>query len=539
MRPYAAAGIEMAKLALKPQVAAFLEIVTSHGGPDLRFEEIEIQSEYPQAGRTIRELRVRSTTGAVIVALRKQDGTFDTTPEPDVPLEIGDVLIAIGTEPELRALEDLFAPKAGVGSNAVDRLAEAVGALAGREVALERPKDASLGDYATNVALQSAKAPGARRASSRRSSREARRAARGRERRGRGAGLRQPPAHRRVLRRGARRDRRGLRRRLAGAPERIQVECVSANPTGPITVASARNGAYGDSVARLLAFAGTTVEREYYFNDAGGRWIASARSVEAARRGEAPPEDGYHGAYIADLAREAGRPGAADARADPGDARALPHPLRLVGEAERARAATLPAILAPLPTYEADGALYVRSTDFGDEKDRVLLRSADGGCRPTRPPTSRTSRTSSSAASTARSTCSAPTTTAVAGWYAVVARMLGYDPARVEVLLYQFVHLTRGGEQTKMSKRKGDVVFLDDFMDEVGVDAARWYLVNRGPDQTIEIDIDLAAEKTQKNPVYYVQYAHARIAGILRNAPRAPVRRRRRGCRWSRPSASS
>ena len=100
--------------------------------------------------------------------------------------------------------------------------------------------------------------------------------------------------------------------------------------------------------------------------------------------------------------------------------------------------------------------------------------------------------------------------------------MLGFDPERVEVLLYQFVHLTRGGEQTKMSKRKGDVVFLDDFIDEVGVDAARWYLVNRGPDQTIEIDVDLAAEKTQKNPVYYVQYAHARIAGILRNAPERP-----------------
>jgi voltage-gated potassium channel len=116
VRPYAAAGIEMAKLALKPQVAAFLEIATSHGGPDLRFEEIEIRREYPQAGRTIRELRVRSTTGAVIVALRKHDGTFDTTPEPDVALEIGDVLIAIGDEAELRALEDMFAPKAGVGT---------------------------------------------------------------------------------------------------------------------------------------------------------------------------------------------------------------------------------------------------------------------------------------------------------------------------------------------------------------------------------------------------------------------------------------
>ena len=97
--------------------------------------------------------------------------------------------------------------------------------------------------------------------------------------------------------------------------------------------------------------------------------------------------------------------------------------------------------------------------------------------------------------------------------------MLGYDPERIEVLLYQLVHLTSGGQQRKMSKRRGDVVFLDEFMDEVGVDAARWYLVNRGPDTAIEIDVDLAAEKSVKNPVYYVQYAHARIAGILRNSP--------------------
>jgi len=116
VRPYSSAGIEMAKLALKPQVAAFLEIVTSHGGPDLRFEEIEITPGYAQAGRTIRELRVRSTTGAVIVALRKRDGSFDTTPNPDSPLDVGDVLIAIGTEPELRALEDLFAPREGIGA---------------------------------------------------------------------------------------------------------------------------------------------------------------------------------------------------------------------------------------------------------------------------------------------------------------------------------------------------------------------------------------------------------------------------------------
>ena len=118
-------------------------------------------------------------------------------------------------------------------------------------------------------------------------------------------------------------------------------------------------------------------------------------------------------------------------------------------------------------------------------------------------------------------------------WYAAVARMLGYDPERIEVLLYQLVHLTRGGELAKMSKRRGDVVFLDEFMDEIGVDAARWYLVNRGPDQTIEIDVDLAAEEVEKNPVYYVQYAHARIAGIERNAGerRGLGRSRRRAAR--------
>ncbi|HXV57293.1 MAG TPA: arginine--tRNA ligase, partial [Gaiellaceae bacterium] len=106
----------------------------------------------------------------------------------------------------------------------------------------------------------------------------------------------------------------------------------------------------------------------------------------------------------------------------------------------------------------------------------------------------------------------------VRGWYEVIARMLGYDPARVEVILYQLVHLTRGGDVMKMSKRRGDVVTLDEFLDEVGVDAARWYLVSRGHDQTITIDVDLAREKSEKNAVYYVQYAHARIAGILRNA---------------------
>lgn len=111
VQPYASAGTEMAKLAFKPQVAAFLDLVSSHTGPDLRFEEIEITTDCPQRNRTIRELRIRSTTGAVVIALRKPDGAFDVTPSPDVAIEAGDVVIAIGTEPELKLLEDLFAPE--------------------------------------------------------------------------------------------------------------------------------------------------------------------------------------------------------------------------------------------------------------------------------------------------------------------------------------------------------------------------------------------------------------------------------------------
>jgi voltage-gated potassium channel len=112
VRPYTAAGIEMAKLALKPQVAAFLELVSTHAGPDLRFEELEVSAECPEAGRTIRELAIRRTTGAVVIAVRKTGGRFEITPDPDERIEVGDVVIAIGTEPELRALEDMFAPRA-------------------------------------------------------------------------------------------------------------------------------------------------------------------------------------------------------------------------------------------------------------------------------------------------------------------------------------------------------------------------------------------------------------------------------------------
>ncbi len=239
-------------------------------------------------------------------------------------------------------------------------------------------------------------------------------------------------------------------------------------------------------------------------------------SVEAVRRGEEPPEDGYQGAYIQDLAALKGDPVPLmlkEIEATLERFRVHLDSFRRQSELEQ----RLPELLPRVDTYEKDGALWARSSAYGDDEDRVLLRSGD------RSPTYRAADIAYLVDKLERGFDRAIYVLGAdhhgtRNWYAAVARMLGYDPERIEVLLYQLVHLTRGGEQTKMSKRRGDVVFLDDFMDEIGVDAARWYLVNRGPDQTIEIDVDLAAERSQKNPVYYVQYAHARIAGILRNA---------------------
>jgi arginyl-tRNA synthetase len=404
-------------------------------------------------------------------------------------------------------------------ASSVERLAAAIGGLAGSEVELERPPDTAHGDYATNIALRTAKTAG-------RAPREI---------------AEELAAKVTTLPEVERAEVAGpgfVNVWLAdsffvgalgevdadyggGSAERrepIQVEMVSANPTGPIHVASARNGAYGDSVARLLEFAGHDVAREYYYNDAGTQMERFRASVEAVRRGEPVPEDGYQGAYIADLAREEGDP--------------VPRMLEQIeATLERFRIhfdswakqsvleASLPELLERLPTYEEDGAIFVRSTEFGDEKDRVLIRSAERGGLPTYEAADIAYLRDKLERGFDRAIyVLGADHHGVAGWFAVIARMLGYDPERVEVLLYQLVHLTRGGEQTKMSKRRGDVVLLDEFLDEIGVDAARWYLVNRGPDQTIEIDIDLAAEKSQKNPVYYVQYAHARIAGILRSA---------------------
>jgi arginyl-tRNA synthetase len=400
----------------------------------------------------------------------------------------------------------------------VEQLAAALAEAAGAPVTLDRPADPAHGDYATNVALQLA---GRLRRSPREIAEELATAAAAIDGVARatvaGPGFVNlelddtwfTDALATILEAGS-----DFGSGSAATPERVQVEMVSANPTGPMTVAAARNGAYGDCVARLLEFAGHDVEREYYYNDAGAQMDKFRASVDAARRGEDPPEDGYHGDYIGELARKEGDP--------------VP---RMLGQIEAALERfrihfdtferqsvvelEIPEAIALLETYEADGALWARTEAHGDEKDRVLVRS-DG--TPT--------YFAADAAYVRRKYAKGfdhliyvlgADHHGYVGRLQALAEMLGHPRGSLEVLVYQLVHLTKGGEATKMSKRRGDVVFLDEFIDEIGVD------VSRGHDQTIEIDIDLAAEKTAKNPVFYVQYAHARIAGILRNAPEGHV----------------
>ena len=301
---------------------------------------------------------------------------------------------------------------------------------------------------------------------------------------------------------------------------RIQVELVSANPVAPLTVGSARNGAYGDSVARLLKFAGDQVEEEYYFNDSGRQIDLFRKSVEARRRGEAPPEDGYVGEYVNEIASREGDPVQAMLEEIQAEVEAFRVPVdtwRNQAELEQA----IPELLPKLDTYEAEGTLWARTSNYGDDKDRPLVRSTDGSYLYFAADVAYVRDKLERGFDRAIYVLGADHHGYV-GRLKAAAQMLGYDPERIEVLIYQLVHVVEGGRAKRISKRRGDVVFLSELVDKIGVDAARWYLVSRGHDQTIDIDVDLAAERTQKNPVYYVQYAHARIAGILRNAEQSP-----------------
>jgi arginyl-tRNA synthetase len=334
--------------------------------------------------------------------------------------------------------------------------------------------------------------------------------------------------------------------------ERVQVEFVSANPTGPLHVGHARNAVLGDAIARLLEAAGHTVEREYYFNDAGGqmdRFGASveARYLQALGRDAEVPEDGYHGdyvtAYAADILREHG-----DALAD------LPPEERLVRlRTEGARRAmdgireslarfgvlfdtyvseatleergeigeAIDRLAAAGKVYEADGATWFRSTDYGDDKDRIVIRS--------------NGRHTYFGADCAylidkfRRGFDHLIYVWGADHHGDVVRVkgaadaLGFDPDRVELTIYQFVAFQRGGEPLQMSKRAGTFVSLDELLDEVGADAARFHLLLFSNDHSMRFDIEEVAEQTMENPVYYVQYGHARIASIVRKAVEAGI----------------
>ena len=406
-------------------------------------------------------------------------------------------------------------------SRAIQRLEAELERLAGAPVTLERPSRSEHGDYATNVALQLAPTDGkppreVAEAISERAAdlAEVERA----EVAGPGfvniflAPSWYGDALGEILEAG---DAYGGR--FVETREQIQVEMVSANPTGPLTVGSARNGAYGDAVARLLQFAGHAVEREYYFNDVGRQIELFRESVEARRRGEEPPEEGYSGDYVSEIATEPG---------DPVE--------RMLDEIRRELEAfrididswvlqreivesEVPEVLPGLDTYEAEGTVWARTSAYGDDKDRPLVRSGDGSYLYYAADIAYVRNKFERGFDRLIYVLGADHHGYVARLKAAAA-MLGYEPERLEVLIYQLVNIVEGGQARQASKRRGDVVFLSELVDKIGVDAARWYLVSRGHDQTIEIDVDLARERSEKNPVYYVQYAHARIAGILGNA---------------------
>jgi arginyl-tRNA synthetase len=425
---------------------------------------------------------------------------------------------------------------------AVVAAAEALGDGAGEELepTLERPPKAELGDYSTNAAMLLAPVLGTAPREVAERLCDALVAGLGSDAERvevAGPGFLNLFLASRWYRRGTAEVLAAGQRFAAAEPggERVLVEFVSANPTGPLTVASGRGAAYGDSLARLLETAGHEVDREYLLNDVGGQVQRFAASIAARMQGENPPEDGYGGEYVAELARELGEQGQ--------DPRDLDEIARRGTEAMRERiAATLgrfgvdfdtwfsertlhddgrvDAVVAVLRerghVYERDGATWLATTSFGDDKDRVLVRA---GGEPTY-----------FAADVAYHRDKLER-----GWerlidplgadhHGYVPRMraaieaLGADPERYEAPILQLVHLVEGGARARMSKRRGEFVTLDELVDDIGVDATRFLMLQRSHDSTVDLDLDLARRQSHENPVYYVQYAHARIASILRKA---------------------
>ena len=315
--------------------------------------------------------------------------------------------------------------------------------------------------------------------------------------------------------------------------ERVNVEFVSANPTGPITVASGRHAAYGDALCRILEFAGNDVEREYYVNDFGSQIEKFAESIRARAKGEEPPEGGYQGEYVKGLADRID--GTAEMETDDLAKRGVEivleevratlerfrvHMDRFFSERANHESGAVQAALDLLEerehVYPLEGAVWLRTTTFGDDKDRVLMRSngeftylaADIAYH-----ADKLKRGYDRAIDIWGADHHGHVTRMRVAW-----EILGGEPDRLELLIMQLVNLLEGGQRAQMSKRAGTVVTLDELIDDIGVDATRWFLLQRSHDTTLDLDLELARTQSQDNPVFYAQYAHARIASILRKA---------------------
>jgi len=331
--------------------------------------------------------------------------------------------------------------------------------------------------------------------------------------------------------------------------QQVNLEFVSANPTGPIHIGGARWAAVGDALARLLRAEGAAVTTEYYFNDAGAQIDRFASSLLAAARHEAPPDDGYVGEYIGEIAETLLKehPGVLEKPAADAQEIFRSEGVALMFDEIRTSLAgfgvhfdvyfaekdlhdrgELNAALARLRqsghVYESDGATWVRTSAFGDDKDRVYVRS-NGDF---------TYFAADCAYYLDKRGRGFDKVVIILGadHHGYVGRMralaacLGDDPDQtLEILIGQLVNLVRAGQPLRMSKRAGNVVTINDIVDAIGVDAARYALARYSLDSTIDLDLDLWTRRSNDNPVYYVQYAHARIVSLLRNAAGSGISR--------------
>ncbi|WP_448617818.1 arginine--tRNA ligase [Geodermatophilus sp. URMC 65] len=427
---------------------------------------------------------------------------------------------------------------------AVDRGALAVPVP--EDVVVERPKNPEHGDYATNVALRLAKPAG-------RPPREVAEvlAEELRARPGIAAVDVAGPGFLNITLAQGALGRIAVEAVTAGpgyghtdtlTGQKLNLEFVSANPTGPVHIGGTRWAAVGDALGRLLEASGATVTREYYFNDAGAQIDRFARSLMAAAHGRPVPEDGYAGDYIGEIATQVvdAEPGVLELPEEHQQERFRERGVELMfDEIKRTLAAfgvefdvyfsertlhetgALEKAIARLRenghVYEADGATWLRTTDFGDDKDRPLVKS-DGD------PTYFAADCAYYLDKRNRGfdkvvIMLGADHAGYVGRYKALVAAVGDDPeANLEILLGQLVNLVRDGEPVRMSKRAGTVVLLEDLVEAVGKDAARYALARASVDQQIDLDLDLWSRQTNDNPVFYVQYAHARISSVLRNA---------------------